>query len=123
MLSQFTSGKGIKSVVGQDQLPAQIAEVLLEVQASLYHRALAFRDSHIHVPKDYADFINIVQNGWAYAGWCGRGECEEQIKEDGKATIRCIPLEEFQPGSQMPDGMCIYCHQPAKHNVYFARAY
>ena len=59
-----------------------------------------------------------MQDGWALAYWCGSTECEARVKEDTKATTRCIPLD--QPEGQ---GKCIVCGQPAKNKVYFARAY
>jgi prolyl-tRNA synthetase len=60
----------------------------------------------------------VVQKGWAYSWWCGDAECEARVKEETKATTRCIPLE--QPGGE---GLCIVCGRPAKQKVYFARAY
>ncbi|MBN1146006.1 MAG: proline--tRNA ligase [Anaerolineales bacterium] len=111
-------GKAGKSFVPQAQLAAQVAETLKAIQASLYERALAFRQANIHEPKDYADLEDVVKNGWALAWWCGGEECEAKVKEDTKATTRCIPLE--QPGGQ---GKCIVCGQPSSQKVYFARAY
>jgi prolyl-tRNA synthetase len=111
-------GKAGKSSFSQLGLAAHVAEMLSEIHASLYDKALAFRDEHIHEPKDYAELKEVVQNGWAYAWWCGNPECEAKIKEETKATTRCIPLDQ-------PDGSgeCIYCGKPAKEKVYFARAY
>jgi prolyl-tRNA synthetase len=84
----------------------------------MYDRALTFRDAHIFDPADYEEFKQVVQNGWAYSYWCGRSECEAKIKEDTKATTRCIPLD------QVPaEGKCIHCGEPAREKVYFARAY
>jgi prolyl-tRNA synthetase len=84
----------------------------------MLERATAFRDSHIFDPKDYAELIEVVQNGWAYSFWCESSECEAKVKEDTKATTRCIPL-----GQEEGPGKCIVCGKDAKHKVYFARAY
>jgi prolyl-tRNA synthetase len=111
-------GKAGKSLVPQTHLADQVALALDSIQAALYDRALAFRKAHTFDPKDYADLNEVVQNGWAFSWWCGDAECEAKVKEDTKATTRCIPLE--QPGGE---GVCIVCGQPATQKVYFARAY
>jgi prolyl-tRNA synthetase len=111
-------GKAGKSFVPTSQLVNRVAEVLEEIHTNLYEKALAFRKANTHEPKDYADLRQIVQGGWAYAWWCGSSECEAKIKEDTRATARCIPLE--QPGGS---GSCVYCGQTADQKVYFARSY
>jgi prolyl-tRNA synthetase len=100
------------------QLAAQVAEMLQTIQASLYDKALAFRKNNTHRPEDYAELTKIVETGFAYAWWCGSPECEQKVKDDTKATTRCIPLD--QPDDA---GNCIVCGQPARQKVYFARAY
>jgi len=99
-------------------LAGQVQTVLDEIQTAMLEKARTFRDSHIHEPKDYEDLKRIVQDGWALAYWCGSTEDEARVKEETKATTRCIPLD--QPEG---DGKCIVCGQPAKSKVYFARAY
>jgi prolyl-tRNA synthetase len=111
-------GKEGKTVVAQDNLADVISETFAEIQASLFDRALAFRKAHTHEPKDYAEFRQVMEDGWAFSWWCGERECETQIKDDTKATTRCIPLE--QPGGE---GMCIRCGKPAKEKAIFAKAY
>jgi prolyl-tRNA synthetase len=111
-------GKAGKSFVPQAGLAAQVEQVLNEIHQSLYDRALAFRQAHTFEPADYAGLLDAVQDGWAYAWWCERAECEAKIKEDSKATTRCIPLD--QPDGS---GACIVCGEPAQHKVIFARAY
>lgn len=111
-------GKSGKSVVPADQLSGQVAEMLQTIQVSLYEKALAFREANTHDPKTYAEFKEVVQNGWAFSWWCGDSECETKVKEETKATTRCIPLE--QPGGA---GQCIYCGRPASEKVIFARSY
>lgn len=111
-------GKAGKSFVSQDQLPGQIADVLADIHTSMYERAVAFRDANIHNPKDYDELKEVVNGGWAFAWWCGSAQCEAKVKEDTRATTRCIPLE--QPGGTGP---CIVCGEQATEKVYFARAY
>jgi prolyl-tRNA synthetase len=111
-------GKAGKSFVPQTQLASQVAEILDKIQASLHERALTFRQAHTHEPKDYADLAEIVQHGWAYTWWCGSPECEAKVKEDTKATTRCIPLDQEEA-----QGHCLVCGEPASKKVYFARAY
>jgi prolyl-tRNA synthetase len=111
-------GKAGKIFVSQDQLSGQVAELLTDIQASLYDRAVAYRDANIHDPKDYEELKEVVKDGWAFSWWCGNADCETRVKDDTKATTRCIPLN--QPGGK---GTCIVCGQEATEKVYFARAY
>jgi prolyl-tRNA synthetase len=111
-------GREGKSFVSQDQISEQVTGLLSEIHTALFEKAKAFRDAHIHDPKDYGELKEIVQDGWAFSWWCGSAECENKIKEETKATTRCIPLD--QPGGT---GRCIYCSQPATDKVYFAKAY
>ena len=59
-----------------------------------------------------------VEKGFALSWWCGGAACEEKIKEETKATMRCIPIE--QPGGE---GKCILCNEPAREKAFFAKAY
>ncbi len=111
-------GKEGKSFVKQKGLIDAVNETLRGVQESLHQRALAFRNANTHEAQDYAQFKTIVEKGFALSYWCGRRECEAQIKENTKATTRCIPSE--QTGGE---GFCIRCGQPAKEKVIFAKAY
>ncbi len=111
-------GKPGKSFLPQEQLAVRVGDLLVDIQASLFKRALKFRDDHIFDPKDYAGLMGVVQDGWALSWWCGKAECEAKIKEDTKATTRCIPLDQAE-GS----GPCICCGEPATQKAYFAKAY
>ncbi len=111
-------GREGKSTVSQQGLAETVRALMSDIHRSLLERATAFRDAHIFDPKDYAEFQEVVQRGWAFSWWCGRKECEAKIKEDTKATSRCIPFE--QPGGS---GRCIVCGEKADQKVYFARAY
>ncbi len=111
-------GKEGKSTAPQRGLSDAVAKMLAEIQASLHRRALDFFRKNTREPKGYADFKAAVENGFAFAYWCGSADCEQKIKEETKATMRCIPLE--QNGGP---GKCVYCGQPAKEKAYFAKAY
>lgn len=112
-------GRDGKTFVSQENLAATVNEMLVTIQKALLDRATAFRDANIHDPKDYAELTQVVQNGWAFSWWCESKECETKVKDDTKASTRCIPLEGQPDGT----GKCIVCGQPAKRKVYFARSY
>jgi prolyl-tRNA synthetase len=111
-------GKAGKSFVQQDQLEPQVAEALQSIQATLFERALAFRRENTFQPKNYNELKSIVDKGWAFSLWCGDPECEIRVKDETKATTRCIPLE------QEPEkGVCIVCGKSASEKAIFGRAY
>ncbi len=111
-------GREGKSFVPQAGIADAVKLALEDVQKSLFERALAFRKSNTVDAADYEELKKAVEKGFAFSWWCGSGDCEAKIKEETKATMRCIPLE--QPGG---DGQCIYCGQSAKEKAIFARAY
>jgi len=111
-------GKEGKSFVPQDGLTTAVSKALEEIQKALYERALEFRKANTADPKDYDEFRSAVEKGFAYSFWCGRPECEQEIKDETKATVRNIPLDQTA-GS----GTCIHCGQPAKEKAYFGKAY
>ena len=111
-------GKEGKSFVPQAGLLDRVREALDTIQADLYRAALAFRDANIHEPATYADFKAVVEDGFARVWWAGSDEDELKVKEETKATIRCIPMD--QPGGE---GVCFYTGKPAKEMAIFGRAY
>lgn len=111
-------GREGKSFVPHTQLDGQVAEILQTIQASLHDRALKFRIDNTSQPQSLADLYEIVQKGWAEAWWCGSPDCELKVKEDTKATTRCIPFD--KPDDE---GICIVCGASAKEKVIFGRAY
>ncbi len=111
-------GREGKSFVPQTALASHITRLLTEIQSSMLARATTFRDANIHEPGNYDELKQIVQDGWAFAWWCESKDCEAKVKEDTKATIRNIPLD--QPGGS---GKCIVCGERADKKVYFAKAY
>lgn len=111
-------GRTGKSFVLQAGLAATVGSLLTEIQASLLENATAFRDSHIHEPRTFDELRQAVQGGWAFSWWCESAECEAKVKEETKATTRCIPFDQPEGG-----GTCIVCGRPAQRKVYFARSY
>ncbi len=97
-----------------------VADLLREIQQNLFNRALTFRQSNTHTVDNYDDFKDILENkgGFILAHWDGTSETEEKIKEETKATIRCIPLD-----SEEEAGTCIYSGAPSTRRAVFARAY
>jgi len=112
-------GREGKSFVPQAGLASTVSGLLSEIHSSMLRRATDYRDANIHDPKTYDELKEVVANGWAFSWWCGDAACEARVKEDTKATIRCIPLE-GQPGGK---GRCIVCSNEADKKVYFGRAY
>ncbi|HZJ23445.1 MAG TPA: proline--tRNA ligase [Anaerolineales bacterium] len=112
-------GREGKSFVSQAGLASTVSSLLSEIHDSLLKRATAYRDANIHDSETYDELKEAVTNGWAFAWWCGDAACEAKVKEDTKATIRCIPLE-GQPGAK---GKCIVCGSEADQKVYFGRGY
>jgi len=113
---------GEKITVPQEGLPSRVEGLLANIQANLFKRAAAFRDAHTFHLTDYAEFKTLFEGeqvpGFILAYWCGNTTCEEKIKEDTKATSRCIPFEQDgQPGR------CIYCGAAASEKAVFAKAY
>ncbi len=111
-------GRDGKTFVPQEGAAHTVADMLDQIQAGIYQKALNFRKDHIFDPKSYDELKEVMGTGWAYSWWCGDAACEAKVKEDTKATTRNIPLE--QEGGT---GKCIVCGKPAHEKVYFARAY
>jgi len=109
-----------KESVPLDAIEERIPALLAETQQRIYARALKFRTENTRRVSTYADFRDQIEGpgGFFEALWCRRSQCEAKIKEETKATIRCIPLE-----GQEERGTCLYCDSPAQTRVYLARAY
>ena len=109
-----------KIIVPIDEIATRLGEILETIQKDMYDRAKAFLDSHIDtaVTMDEMKEKFNENRGFIKAMWCGSEECEGEIKyETGGASSRCICKED--PISDT----CIYCGKPAKHMVYFGKAY
>ncbi len=111
-------GREGKILIPINELPTRIPAKLEEIQQAIYQKAVDFRNSHTFDVSSYAELEEVVQQGFARAWWAGDTEDEYKIKEETKATIRCIPID--QPGGS---GKCIYTGKNASEMAIFSRAY
>lgn len=97
-----------------------IEELLKTIQIDIFSKAKNFRDSHITKVDSYEEFKKVLEEkgGFISAHWDGTGEEEEQIKNETKATIRCIPLDNLQE-----DGVSMITGKPSTQRVIFAKSY
>lgn len=108
-----------KQTIPSEGVDVYIEELLSDIQNSIYNKALIFREKNSFYLNTWDEFkIQIEKGGFIYAHWDGTAETEEKIKEETKATIRCIPLD-----SETEDGLCIYTGKPSNRRVLFAKAY
>jgi len=109
-----------KSTVSQQGLDTYLSGLLDDIQANIYKKAADFRATHITPANSYEEFQQLLEDkgGFISAHWDGTPETEQKIKEETKATIRCIPLD-----NELEDGICIYSGKPSVQRVLFARAY
>lgn len=110
----------LEKSVGQLQgIASHVKNLLEEIQNNIYQKALKYRESMTTIVDTYDEFKEqIEKGGFILAHWDGTVETEEKIKEDTKATIRCIPLE----GDKTP-GKCMVTGKPSAQRVIFARSY
>ena len=111
---------GEKIIVKEEELAETVNSLLTEIQNNLFNQAKKFLQENIREVSDYSEFKKIIEEkkGLIRTHWCGNRDCEDKVKEETKASIRCIPFEE----NKIP-GKCIYCGKDASTLVYFARAY
>ena len=99
-----------------------MVKLMDEIQAALYARALAFREAHTRKVDSWEEFRASLEvdgvGNFLLAHWDGTPETERKIKEETRATIRCIPLD----GDDEP-GVCVYSGRPSARRVLFAQAY
>ncbi len=109
-----------KEVVPQEGLAERIEALLTEIQAAIYDKALAFREGMVTRVDDYEEFKRLLdeKGGFLLCHWDGSPETEERIKEETKATIRCIPMD-----APEEEGRCILTGRPSHRRVVFARSY
>ncbi len=108
-----------KQVMQATDIAEKVEHLLEAIQDNLYQKALAMRERYTRAVDTYEEFkVAIEEGGFILAHWDGTAETEERVKEETKATIRCIPLE----GDQTP-GTCMVTGRPSPRRVIFARAY
>jgi prolyl-tRNA synthetase len=110
-----------KQPVAQTELLGVLQHTLDNIQKNMFQQASHFLKTNTHATDDYAAFQDIIENkrGFIHSGWCGAAECEARVKDETKATIRCIPFEQEGVAGRR----CVLCGKPAQHLVFFARAY
>jgi prolyl-tRNA synthetase len=110
-----------KIPVPEKETESRVKSLLEDIQASLFHRALAFRKEHTRRIDDYEEFRGFMEGdgGFAESGWCGNAACEAKIKDQTKATIRVLPLGRESP----EDRRCVCCGEQAKEIAVFAKSY
>ncbi len=109
-----------KTIVPADSVGTYVPELLVSIQENIFKRAHRFRESNTYSVNTWDEFREVteVKGGFAYAHWDGTPETEAKIKEETKATIRCIPLD-----NPLEEGKCIFSGKPSKQRVLFAVAY
>jgi prolyl-tRNA synthetase len=108
-----------KSVMQLTDLALKIEHLLEQIQDNIYRRASDFRESHTYKADSYDEFKSrLDEGGFVLAHWDGTSETEEKIKDETKATIRCIPIDNKQEA-----GKCIFSGNPSTQRVVFARSY
>lgn len=109
-----------KQVIKMDYISTAIPKLLDDIQHSIYQKALSFRQNKTTQVDTFDEMINVLdeKGGFVSAHWDGTAETEAKIKEETKATIRCIPLD-----AKEENGKCVYSGKPSKQRVLFARAY
>jgi len=111
---------GEKMAVKEEKLIETVGELLNNIQENLFTKAKKFLQENMREISDYNEFKEVIEKkrGLIKTYWCGSKECEDKVKEETKASIRCIPFEKEEAS-----GRCIYCGKESSTVVYFARAY
>jgi len=112
--------EGKKESVPQSRMRERVLELLDEIQTSLFERCTRFRDENTFDIDDFGEFAAKMESPGIFARshWCGEPECEAAIKDQTKATIRCIPFD-----ADEEKGQCMICAKESDRRVIFARAY
>ncbi len=112
--------EGQKTIEQIATIIEKIPAILQDIQESIYRKAIKFRTENTAKVDNYEDFKRLLDEkpGFLLAHWDGTPETEEKIKDETKATIRCIPLDATEE-----EGTCIYSGKPSTKRVLFARAY
>ena len=109
-----------KETVPMDEVIAKIEFLLEDIQKNIFQKALDYRSAHITEVDSYDEFKTVLEEkgGFISAHWDGTIATEDRIKEETKATIRCIPIDVKQEA-----GACMVTGEPSPHRVLFAKAY
>jgi len=117
---QLARRDGKKRLVSVDSVVTEALADLDQFQKDLYAKASAFLKENTFLEDDYEKFKTLIEErpGFYQMHWCGKDECEAKVKEDTKATIRCVPFDQIKE-----KGKCLVCSGPSGGRVIFARNY
>lgn len=108
-----------KSIIQQTDIENKVQHLLELIQDNLYQKAISFRENNTYTVNSWNEFKDVIEKGgFVYAHWDGTSETEEAIKNETKATIRCIPLN-----NPKENGKCVFTGKPSTQRVLFAKAY
>lgn len=109
-----------KQIVNADDVIGKIEFLLEDIQKNIYKKAADYRTNHITEVNSYEEFKEVLESkgGFISAHWDGTEETEEKVKNETKATIRCIPMD-----AKEENGSCMVTGKPSKNRVLFAKAY
>ena len=108
-----------KEILQQKDLAHKVENLLEKIQRNLYQKAIDYREEMTNKADSWDEFNQLIEKGgFVFAHWDGTPETEEEIKQQTKATIRCIPLNNKQE-----EGKCILTGKPSTQRVVFAKAY
>jgi len=108
-----------KQTATEEGIVDSIIDLLDQIQRNMYERALEFRKEHTLSVADYDSFKEKLEGNFILAPWCGSADCEARVKEETKATIRCIPFE----NQNSEKDKCLVCGKKSSSRVIFAKAY
>jgi len=108
-----------------EKITGAVGGLLDDIQRNLFDKACSFREASTYRASSLDEMVEIMETkrGLVLAPWCGRAECEQEVKERSGATIRCIPLTGGAAASGEGSAGCVSCGGEGRHTVYFARAY
>lgn len=109
-----------KSIYSMDAIENTVEDLLKKIQKTIFDKALKFREENTREVENFDEFKEVLNSkgGFIMAHWDGKAETEEKIKQETKATIRCIPLN-----GNKTSGTCVYSGEPSQGKVIFAKAY
>ncbi len=109
-----------KETVAADDVVAKIEFLMEDIQKNIYQKAFDYRKNHVTTVESYDEFKEVLEGkgGFISAHWDGTIATEDKIKEETKATIRCIPIDVLEE-----EGSCMVTGKPSSHRVLFAKAY
>jgi prolyl-tRNA synthetase len=109
-----------KEPVPRAGVAQRVGELLEEIQRDLFRKAGEFREAHSHRLDDYGKFKEMADEpgGFFWMPWCGSAACEARVKEETKATIRCLPFD-----TPAEAGRCVICGQASERRVVWAKSY